>query len=135
MDDGLTQRVEQALAGHTDPFSGKLRPSEFAAVVREIAARLEVSWPAVALRIPADVMPSRERVAEHYAQRRFPPCLGCAAESCLDCQRSATELGRFNRDQLLGMVDLATMTGLDYSDLRRELRRRELRKMRGTELP
>lgn len=135
MNDGLTERVVEVLASHLDPFTGRLRPSDFAATMREIAARLEVSWPAVALRIPSDVMPSKARVEAHYAQRRFPPCLGCAVEDCLDCQKSATELGRFNRESLLAMYDLATATGLDYGDIRREMRRRDLRRTRGNELP
>lgn len=122
--DGLTERVVATIEGHRDPFTGKLRPDQFTSVIREVANRLEVSWPAVALRIPAEMMPSRERMADHYRQRRYPPCLGCAEPQCAECRRSQIEMGQATSEELLDMLELATLTGLDYADVRREQQRR-----------
>jgi len=127
MEDGINERVKKALESYRDPFTGKLRASEFAAAVREIAARLDVSWPAVALRIPAGIMPSRERIAAHYAQRRYPPCRGCADEECPECRKSEVELSAFPTEQLDDLLLLATSVDLSYADIMREKRRREAR--------
>ena len=127
MEDGLTGRVLEQMAGYTDPLTEKLRPSEIAGVFRAVAAQLEVSWPAVALRVPAALMPSRERIAEAYQHKRPPLCMGCTFEDCPDCRRSEVELGRFTREQLLDTLAMATVLSLDYTDTRRELRRRQIR--------
>ena len=125
--DGLTERVVAALAGYTDPLTGKLRPGEIAGVFRSVAAQLEVSWPAVALRVPAAMMPSRKHVMEAYRHKGLPLCPGCSFIECADCRRSEVELGAFTREQLLDTLATATVLSLPYEDTRRELRRRQMR--------
>src|SRR5260221_11588622 len=111
MDDGLTARVFDLLTSHTDPLTDRLRASEIAGVFCAVAAQIDVSWPAVALRVPEAMMPSRERIMEANRHKRPPLCLGCAFMDCPDCRRSEIELVAFTRQQLLDTM--ATATALD----------------------
>lgn len=124
---GDDERIVAAARCHLDPLTGRLRPEECAMLYQSIGASFDLGWAAVALRIPAELRPTKEDWAE-YRRRRGPikaTCPGCGDVACEDCRRLEEELGRFTLIEILDAKGWAgILGGLSFSQLDREVWRR-----------